>query len=132
MSDAAITSIVSGAVTVFMSLIGFFTLWAKLRYGVQKVEEASHKVDENTVLTKKIDGQTNGGMDVKFADHAARITTLESEVSSLRVELSSIGKNLDSTRHEMRGHLQSITNSLQILATVRVPPAVAPVVKEES
>ena len=58
MSDAAVASIVTGIVTVLTMVMGFLTLWIKLRYGVGKAEEAvvkvkavESKIDENTHLT---------------------------------------------------------------------------------
>ncbi len=56
MSDAAIASIVSGAVTIFMGLLGFLTLYVKLRYGEKKSEQQSEqveaKLDQNTIITR--------------------------------------------------------------------------------
>ncbi len=52
MSDAAIASIVTGIVTVATLLIGFLTLWVKLRYGEEKTDKVEKKIDDNTVLTK--------------------------------------------------------------------------------
>lgn len=123
MSDAAIASIVTGFVTVMLSLIGFLTLWAKLKYGEKKVEAVSTKIDANTALTKKIDGQTNGGLDDRFADHAARITALESKVSAVDAKQDAIAKTLDSTRHELRGQLQAITQLLMVAGMSKKPEA---------
>lgn len=59
MSDAAITAIVSGFITITGMVIGFLTLYIKLRYGVEKAEEAAvkasvveGKIDKNTELTR--------------------------------------------------------------------------------
>ena len=58
MSDGAIATIVTGLITITMTVIGFLTLWLKLRYGVTKAEETAEKVhtvekklDANTVMT---------------------------------------------------------------------------------
>ena len=58
MSDAAIASIVTGLVTIVTMVVGFLTLWVKLRYSAEKAEEAAvkatvveNKIDRNTVLT---------------------------------------------------------------------------------
>lgn len=58
MSDAAITTIVSGAVTVTLALIGFWKLKTELRHGVAKTEEVAsqtraveRKIDDNTTIT---------------------------------------------------------------------------------
>ena len=127
MSDAAIANIVTGVVTVATIVSGFLTLWAKLKYGVHKVEETSAKVDVNTQLTEKINKQTNGGLDDRFADHAERITALEMKVAAVDAKQDALSKNLDSTRHEIRGHLYTITNNLTLLTAQR---AQAPVVEQ--
>lgn len=58
MSDAAIANIVTGIVTITTLIIGFATLWLKLKHGVEKTEEVSEqaskverKIDNNTVVT---------------------------------------------------------------------------------
>jgi hypothetical protein len=58
-SDGAIAALVTGAITITTMVVGFLTLWIKLKYGVDKVEEAATKVkvveakvDDNTALTK--------------------------------------------------------------------------------
>jgi preprotein translocase subunit SecF len=59
MSDAAITTVVTGLVTFTTIVVGFLTMYVKLKYGTDKTEEAARKVnvveekiDQNTVLTK--------------------------------------------------------------------------------
>ena len=59
MSDAAIASIVTGIVTMTTIVVGFLTLWLKLRYGegktealAKKAEVVENKIDNNTLLTK--------------------------------------------------------------------------------
>lgn len=54
MSDAAIANLVTGVVTIVTLIIGFLTLWIKLRYGVEhKANEIEKKVEENTAVTKE-------------------------------------------------------------------------------
>jgi hypothetical protein len=75
MSDAAIASIVTGAVTVVTLVIGFLTLWVKLKYGDEQtqktVKHASQivqdKIDDNTTITK-----VNAGAAVVSAVAAAK------------------------------------------------------------
>lgn len=52
MSDAAIASIVTGCVTMMGLLVGFLTMFVKLRYNADKADEVSTKVDKNTEVTK--------------------------------------------------------------------------------
>lgn len=58
MTDAAIAHVVTGLVTITTMVIGFLTLWIKLKYGVGKAEEAAtkageveRKIDHNTTVT---------------------------------------------------------------------------------
>lgn len=124
MSDAAIVSVVTGVVTITTIITTFLTLWVKLRYGVTKASENSRrvedKIDSNTEMTARIEEQTNGALDAKLSqlsDHAKRISALESKLDANTVKLESVSKNIDSTRHEMRGHLQTIVNKLDLAAT---------------
>lgn len=98
MSDAAITTIVSGFVQVVVLVVGFLTLWVKLKYGVEKAErsataaatkahEVEQKLDANTVTTQAVSdkadtivSQTNGTMDqlrMIVAKIAERVDKLE-------------------------------------------------------
>ena len=59
MSDAAVATTVTGLVTITTMIMGFLTLWIKLKYGIKKVEEATEKahtveqkIDHNTVITE--------------------------------------------------------------------------------
>lgn len=87
---AIITTVVTGAVTITTLVIGFLTLWVKLKYGVEKAEEAATKaqvvegkIDNNTVITTaaSIAAATN-------ADNAAKMAEqlngkLEERISSI-------------------------------------------------
>lgn len=79
MSDAAVASIVGGVITIVTLVVGFLTLWVKLKYGVTKLEEAAKTgaenklaVAENTQLTRRntsavdnVASQLNGALDDK-------------------------------------------------------------------
>lgn len=129
MSDAAITAIVSGVITVAGMVVGFLTLWVKIKYGVEKVKEVESKVDANTVLTGEARSASvrasehTASCDEDRArilkvqeDHGARITALEAQMTAIGVKVDGVDKNINSTRHEVRGHLQTITNSITALA----------------
>ena len=91
MSDAAVANIVTGVVTVATLLVGFFTLWIKLRYGVNKVQEAREeaatradetaaKIDANTEITRvgaaaavESAQKLNGGVDSAVVNAMAPI-----------------------------------------------------------
>lgn len=137
MSDAAVATLVSGVVTIVTMLVGFLTLWVKLKYGVEKTKDVESKVDHNTALTTKIEQQTNGPLSDKLAaldvevaskleNHGSRITALEAKMETMRTAIDSLNGNLNSTRHELRGHLQTITNSLHVLAIKGTPTPAEP------
>lgn len=135
MSDAAITIIVTGLVNVATMLVGFLTLWVRLKYGEQKADQAARtaaiinrKVDENTSLTTEVKASAEKAsqhvegcdermknLNSKLADHDARIAAVEARVTAVQAAAESLGKNVDSTRHEMRGHLQAVVNKLDLL-----------------
>lgn len=133
MSDGAIVTVMTGVVTIVMGVIGFLTLWVKLKYGVERADEAAEnaqkvekKLDENTKITARIEQQTNGPLTTRLAkfeeklgqleDHNTRIGALEMKVEATRTALDGLNKNLDSTLHEIRGQLQTINTSLHILS----------------
>jgi hypothetical protein len=146
MSDAGIATIVSGAVTVATMVVGFLTLWVKVRYGFDRSEEAKNriegKVDATATTALEVNKKLNGGVDssVKEAmrpmvdrlnDHANRINNLEQKMALLRESMDSLGKNVDSTRHEMRGHFQTIANNLAVMAVAGPKPVIPLAPKEE-
>lgn len=76
MSDGAVSVIVSGFVQITVLVIGFLTLWIKLRHGVDKATEAlassrivEGKVDSNTELTRSVSHQAT--QSAKAAEQAA-------------------------------------------------------------
>lgn len=94
MSDGAVTSIVTGIVTIATMLLGFATLWIKLRYGAEQAEEAAvkakaveKKLDANTATTNSVDSkadtivkQTNGSLEhtrSMVSSIAERVSKLE-------------------------------------------------------
>lgn len=116
MSDAAIANIVTGVVTIVTIVVGFFTLWIKLRYSE---EEVTKKVDHNTNITsiaatnakvaaveaknatEDINKKLNGGIDLALssviiplkqtiADHEAKDEARFKDISNM---LENIKKN---------------------------------------
>lgn len=135
MSDAAIASIVTGLVTVTTLIVGFLTLWVKLRYGESATRKVGEKVEENTEITTEAKDAANKavahalGCDKEraallkgLADHDGRIAALESQMAALKVSMDGVTKNVDSTRHEMRSHLQTLSGKLDLIALVRPAP----------
>lgn len=132
LSDAAIPVIVTGLVTITTVVVGFLTTWVKLKYGVDKAEEAAtkaaqveEKIDENTVISTAAknaamaaEKQTNGAMSkyqLEMVDVVSRVTALEAGFETLKLSMETVTKNVDSTRHEMRGHMQTMSNKLNTM-----------------
>lgn len=154
MSDAAITTIVTGVITIATIVGTWITMWLKLRYGLERGEEIArkaveveHKVDQNTQITsiakdaafkaaehaedcdnrwKELDS-TWEKVNFALQDHQSRILALEGKFAALQTQVESVGKNIDSTRHEMRGHLQTIGTKLDIIGMTKTgAPEVKP------
>lgn len=151
MSDAAITAIVSGVITVATMVTGFLTLWIKLKYGADKAEEASEhaqkavnkaeetakevtgKIDANTALTAEVKEVATKASEhaitcdeekVKMmkviTEHESRIVSIEAQMAAMKASVEGVSRNIDSSRHEMRGHLQTLTNKLDLMSA-RMP-----------
>lgn len=128
MSDAAITAICAGAANIFIALLGFLTLWVKLKYGTQKAAERAaenaavveKKLDANTLVTTETkEAVSNGALssyEARFTEHDARIAALEVKVDAVSKNVDTVSKNVDSTRHELRGSLQTVMNKLDLMA----------------
>ena len=88
MSDAAVASLVTGLITITTMVVGFLTLWLKLRYGVES------KIDTNTLLTKQ--GAAAATEHAKVASEAASSAMIAAETlnRSLNGELDIRIKNV--------------------------------------
>lgn len=143
MSEAAIATIVGGCITITTMIIGFLTLWLKLKYGIEKAETAAttaaqvatrradvveNKLDHNTVVSTEAKDAAVQASEHSAAcdedrqqlakvmgDHDVRITALEGQMVALKMSVDGVIKSVDSTRHEMRGHLQTVIGKLDIL-----------------
>ena len=126
MSDGAITTICACVASTVVSVIGFLTLWVKLKYGVepqakalaQKTDVVEKKIDANTLVTTEAkDAVSNGAL----AAYEARFNEHDTRISALETKIDSVSKNIDSTRHEMRNSLQTLTNMVGMLGYKGVP-----------
>lgn len=52
MSDSAIFTICGAVIQVALIVVGFLTLWVKLKYGAEKAEQIEGKIDDNTHITR--------------------------------------------------------------------------------
>lgn len=144
MSDAAIATIAGTILQVVVLVIGLLTLWIKIKYGAdkaeesvvttnQKAEEIERKIDDNTAISKlaadsasKAEHQTNGVLTqfrMQMTDHTNRIVTLEAQITAIKSAIDNVKNNVDNTRDEMRGHLQTIGNKLDLISLKGNPPA---------
>ncbi len=91
MSDAAITSIVSGVITVTTIVVGFLAMWVKLRYGAEQAKQAKEAAE---VMTEKIEDNTTitrAGLKVAATDAKAAVTA----VTEARAAAEQMGRHLD-------------------------------------
>lgn len=70
LSDSAIATIVSGAITITTMVVGFFTMWVKLKYGEKKIDDntaitkdGAVKAGEAKVAAQAVNQKLNGGID---------------------------------------------------------------------
>ena len=116
MSDAAIASIVTGMVTMTTIVAGFLTIWVKMKYGAEKAEEVSKKVDNNTEITKR--GIEEAGTHAAIAadaakdaasaaTHAAVKTDALSEQLNGKLE-AKIGEIVKGHIDGLKGHVESV------------------------
>ena len=140
-------SIVTGLVTIITTVVGLITLWLKLKYKVADVED---KIQTNTEITQRAEMAADRAVEHTEAcdedraqvfkllsEHDARIVSLEGQIGILKVSIDSVTKSVDSTRQELRGHLQSLGNKLDlvsvaVLRTTTTLPAPTPQHKSET
>lgn len=91
MSDPAIATIVTGLVTITTMIVGFLTLWVKLRYGVES------KITANTELTRA--GTATATANAKIAASAASIAAEKAVLTENKIT-SMLNGELDT---RMRG-----------------------------
>lgn len=77
MSDAAVATIVTGLVTTTTVIVGFLTMWVKLKYGVES------KIDRNTELTQV--GTDNAAANAKAAVGAANVAAEKAVATEDRI-----------------------------------------------
>lgn len=143
MSDTAVAVIVAGVLQLAGMIIGFLKVQSQLKNAESDAKVAAHKAEEAAdsaaVVMQKIDTNTTITTEAKdaasraavhseecdeerakllrgLADHDSRIIALEVQMAAIKVSVDAVAKSVDSTRHEMRGHLQTITNSLHMMS----------------
>lgn len=132
MSDAAITSIVTGAVTVVTIVVTFLTLWVKLRYGVEeKANRVEKKLDNNTTITAtaarkadsntsniiaataavdRIDKKLNGGIDASINQ---AIDPIKAQLDDHAKKIEALDNYAHKRNHDILTVLQAQSNKLE-------------------
>lgn len=103
----------------------------KLDHNTQLTSVVKTKVDENTTLTEEVKTSADKAsqhvegcdermkvLNAKLATHDSRINSLEGKVNDIQKTVELLGKNIDSTRHEMRNDLQTLMNKLDLLMVI--------------
>lgn len=120
MSDSAITTIVSGVITVVITVVGFLTLWVKLKYGESKATEAAVKAEaavaKATTVEDKIDDNTNITREV---NHKADIITKQTngsldEVRLLAEAISERVSKLEDYNHNSAHRIIDAVNAVHL------------------
>ncbi len=135
MTDAAVATIVSGCITIAGMIVGFLTMWFKVKYSNQSVEE---KVDANTRVTKE--GTTAATEHAKEATEAAKSVATTTDTINRKlngglhaaiheiidpvreVDMKSINQKFDGLtayvherNHDILNAVQLLTNKMSIL-----------------
>lgn len=136
MSDAAIANIVTGVVTVVISVVGFLTLWIKLRYGVEeKTKTIDEKIDNNTTITMqasstailnsktavaaavdttaavdRIDRKLNGGIDAAIMQ---AIDPIHKALEQYKTKVEKLDAYVHQRNHDLLTALQIQNNKLE-------------------
>ncbi len=130
----AIGAVVLQAMQMYFSYRRDTAMKDKAEEAVKKADAVEKKLDNNTVITtaakdaaQQAEKQTNGVLTdyrEQVDGHDRRIATMEREIGELKLLVGTAIKNVDSTRHEVRNHLQTIMTQLGIIAVAggKAPP----------
>lgn len=106
MSDAAIATVATCVVTITTMIVGFLTLWVKLRYGVEKTVEANEKIEHNTDITKK--ASAVAVINAKEAADTAKSAKEATEQMAMKLN----GKLDDKITETVKAHIAPIADAL--------------------
>lgn len=119
MSDAAIASIVTGLVTVTTLVVGFLTLWLKLKYDEEKKDKTdaaiSKKIDDNTHVTMigTTEAAKNAGIAALTADEAKQATVAIAENINKKLNGgidSAVADAIEPVHKMLKEHSEKIDN----------------------
>jgi len=120
LSDAAIANLVTGLVTIGGMVVGFLTLWVKLKYGVEQAEEAArktqaveHKIDTNTRLTQSGADQATKTAAIAAETAAQTKDAVEDMAASISKKLNggldaAISQAVDPVKAVLNDHGQTV------------------------
>ncbi len=110
MSDAAVATIVSGAITIVTLIIGFFTLLIKLKYAKESIGD---KVDHNTKVTE--DGTTMAASNAAEAATASKSVALTTDTINKKLNgglHAAINSAIDPVHKALIAHTEKDANDL--------------------
>lgn len=113
MSDAAVTVIVAGVIQVTVLIVGLLKMQLQLKHGAERTEAVQEKVEENTVITSRIDERTNGATDALHD----RIKKLETELGSSHdciLKLTDKFTELETYSHKAKHALANELNAINL------------------
>lgn len=130
MSDSAVTVIVAGVVQVVVLVVGWLTLWTRLRYGVERTEAVEKKLDDNTATTNSVDSKA----DTIVSQTNGVLSGLGESVKRLDERVVALEKYNRDTAHKLADILNGANAKLEVLVALAPKPAVLatppPVAKE--
>lgn len=104
MSDGSITVIASTVVTVVTLIIGLLTLWIKLKYGVDKVQEVSENAQKAALAAKEVATNIENKIDENTA------VTVEAKEAAARA-----GKHTDRCDEERSKILKTLSDTVEMV-----------------
>jgi hypothetical protein len=140
MSDAAVTAVVAGAVNIVGMVIGFLTLWMKVKYGAEKAaaavtkaeaaeETLGRKIDDNTKITQAgadaVARKLNGGLDQALAEATAPINERLAQNEQKIAELADYHHK---AKHDLANALDKLSLKVELLVQqgrAQKPPVAA-------
>ena len=98
MSDAAVTVLVSGLVQVMVLVMGFLTLWVKLKYGVEEARDAAGKAEKSAILA------------------AAKVEDVEAKLAANTAMTDSVNIKADTIVSQTNGNIEQMAMLIKQVA----------------
>ncbi len=130
---AIVTAIVAGVVNIAGMIIGFLTLWLKIKYGAEKAEAAvtkaeaavvtqaalGKKIDDNTKITKAgveavsvVAKKLNGGLDEALKEATEPI---KERLAQHEQKITEIAAYHHKAKHDLVGAIDAVNTKVVLL-----------------